>query len=195
MVSQARSLWLIACLGALATTLAFVPHGSRFSLSRSSGVLVSKSHTTRPIHSQCLIERHALLFEDDSLQFMGPFSALTRYILNTVANLLRIQGEESTFLASESKQLLIDALQDISQNGISTPTEKRAEISSLVESLETFNPTVKPALSPRMNGYWKLLYTDFSPAATSSGKCISDKITTTACHAECLSETNFTSFT
>ena len=36
--------------------------------------------------------------------------------------------------------------------------------------LEKYNPTSVPAYSSKMNGMWKLLYTDFAPAAASSGK-------------------------
>lgn len=40
------------------------------------------------------------------------------------------------------------------------PRAQKETIRSIAESLETVNPTAKPALSPMSNGQWKCLYTD-----------------------------------
>lgn len=55
-------------------------------------------------------------------------------------------------------------------NGLpASPTQQQA-IRSFVDEIELVNPTSNPAYSSLMNGYWKMLYTDFTPAAASSGK-------------------------
>jgi len=56
------------------------------------------------------------------------------------------------------------------KNGINVDSVTRKEITSLVEYVESTNPTKSPALSNKMNGYWRMLYTDFDPPAESSGK-------------------------
>lgn len=65
---------------------------------------------------------------------------------------------------------LIEMLKDCQPNGIYATTKQRTEISSAVAKIENFNPTKNPASSNKMNGFWKMLYTDFSPVAASSGK-------------------------
>jgi hypothetical protein len=50
-----------------------------------------------------------------------------------------------------------------------SPAQQEA-IRTLVDEIELVNPTANPAYSPLMNGYWRMLYTDFTPAAASSGK-------------------------
>lgn len=55
-------------------------------------------------------------------------------------------------------------------NGLQAPDSLRNEIAEAVRSIEAKTPTKRPAYSPLMKGIWKLSYTDFSPAAPSSGK-------------------------
>ena len=55
-------------------------------------------------------------------------------------------------------------------NGLRATANQRIQITELVEALEKLNPTSNPALSEKMNGFWRMLYTDFTPAAASSGK-------------------------
>jgi hypothetical protein len=56
------------------------------------------------------------------------------------------------------------------KNGIDTPLQLESQISSLCQELEGVNPTRSPARSDLMNGFWKMRWTNFSPAAPSSGK-------------------------
>lgn len=82
-------------------------------------------------------------------------------------------GEAPSSAAAAYKLGLLTFLGDISkvsQNGIKCSSESRAIIRSLVAKLEATNPTAKPARSAANDGYWRLLYTDFMPAAPSSGK-------------------------
>ena len=46
----------------------------------------------------------------------------------------------------------------------------KEEINRLVSDLEKLNPTSNAAYSSKMNGFWRLEYTDFDPPAPSSGK-------------------------
>jgi len=84
--------------------------------------------------------------------------------------LLRIQGESSEYVPEIAKQRLGDAMKKCGKNGVKATKEARIEIAELVKVLEASTPTRKPAYSEKMNGYWRLLYTDFSPAAPSSGQ-------------------------
>jgi hypothetical protein len=57
------------------------------------------------------------------------------------------------------------------RNGIDTPSELEAEILETLRQLEPLNPTPKPVRNTElMNGFWKMRWTNFSPAAPSSGK-------------------------
>jgi hypothetical protein len=55
-------------------------------------------------------------------------------------------------------------------NGIGTAASLRQEIDTISRRLEKQNPTSKPAYSDKMNGFWKMDYTDYSPPAASAGK-------------------------
>jgi PAP_fibrillin len=55
-------------------------------------------------------------------------------------------------------------------NGINASKSLRMEITKVVEEIERKNPTRLPALSPLVKGLWRMCYTDFEPAAASSGK-------------------------
>ena len=69
-----------------------------------------------------------------------------------------------------TKLLLLKQLQTCQPNGINVNIDKRKHINNIVIELESKNPTSKPAYSSKMNGFWRMLYTDFSPPSTSSGK-------------------------
>lgn len=57
------------------------------------------------------------------------------------------------------------------RNGIDTPVALEEDIVALCEQLEKCNPTPRPVRnSAKMNGFWKMLWTNFSPVAPSSGK-------------------------
>jgi len=56
------------------------------------------------------------------------------------------------------------------KNGIDCPAGLAADIDATCRELERLNPTSQPANSPLMAGFWRMLYTDFTPAAPSSGK-------------------------
>lgn len=76
--------------------------------------------------------------------------------------------------SSNAKELLSqlqDRIQEAPKNGIDTPRELEQEIASLCEQLEACNPTPRPVRNvPKMTGFWKMLWTNFEPAAPSSGK-------------------------
>jgi len=79
----------------------------------------------------------------------------------------------NTLTSEEIHRMKNDLFEIVSRcqpNGIYAATSIRREISSIVETLEARNPTARPALSEKMNGFWRMDYTDFSPPATSSGK-------------------------
>ena len=50
-------------------------------------------------------------------------------------------------------------------NGLTASVEQQTALKELVNQIELLNPTPNPAYSPLMNGYWRMLYTDFTPAA------------------------------
>lgn len=110
---------------------------------------------------------------DDERRFPLPgiMGRQTQWVFNTVADLLRIQGEGSEFIPEISKNLLLDALKQTGRNGSKASEVQKKEIEGLIEVLEAGNPTLNPALATKkMEGNWQMLYTDLSPAAPSSGK-------------------------
>ena len=97
----------------------------------------------------------------------------TKFVINTVGDLLRISGEGSVpmpSLTSLATSRLLDALSAVQPNGLPATPTQRAEIASLAADCEALNPTRNPASSPLMLGQWRLLYTDLTPAAPSSGR-------------------------
>jgi PAP_fibrillin len=68
------------------------------------------------------------------------------------------------------KVLIFDAAAGCKPNGLEATQSQRTMISDLVSQIEALNPTPRPAYSPLMNGFWRMLYTDFSPPAPSAGK-------------------------
>jgi hypothetical protein len=70
----------------------------------------------------------------------------------------------------ESLAELNDLIAQAPKNGIDTPADLEAEIVRVCQKLELANPTKAPAKSELMNGFWRLLWTNFAPAAPSSGK-------------------------
>jgi hypothetical protein len=68
------------------------------------------------------------------------------------------------------KQNLIQKLSSLQKNGKDTPSDVRKDIDLTAALLEKNNPTSKPAKSEKMDGFWRMLYTDFAPAAPSSGQ-------------------------
>ena len=73
-------------------------------------------------------------------------------------------------LSAQLKSRLTASILKVPKNGIDCPDDKKHEIARLVQQIERVNPTKSPAYSALMNGNWRMLYTDFSPAAPSSGK-------------------------
>ena len=65
---------------------------------------------------------------------------------------------------------MINELCKYQPNGLTANKSQQLEIDAMVSILENLNRTKSPAYSPKMNGYWKLLYSDFNPPAASSGK-------------------------
>ncbi len=70
----------------------------------------------------------------------------------------------------ELKSRLIANINNAPKNGVNCPNDLKFEITELVDQMERRNPTKNPACSLLMKGNWKMLYTDFSPPAPSSGK-------------------------
>jgi hypothetical protein len=68
-------------------------------------------------------------------------------------------------------QKLHSLIERAPQNGIETPTELQLQIKDLCTQLQQVNPNPKPCLAPSLlNGFWYMLYTDYSPPGPSSGK-------------------------
>lgn len=108
----------------------------------------------------------AMLCNQD-IQHKYGSSSLTRCCSSIVTNMLTLTSSEEIPYMKSTLYELVDRCQP---NGINALDSVRMEISSIVEDLERRNPTERPALSNRMNGFWRMHYTDFSPPATSSGK-------------------------
>lgn len=73
--------------------------------------------------------------------------------------------------AQELLTALQSRIQQAPKNGINTPPELGEEIVTLCEKLEKCNPTPRPVRNEaKMNGFWKMLWTNFEPVAPSSGK-------------------------
>lgn len=68
------------------------------------------------------------------------------------------------------KRSLSDVVSKTQPNGINAAPDQRKEVNMIVKQLEKVNPTNSPAKSPLMNGFWRMTYTDFMPAAPSSGQ-------------------------
>ena len=95
----------------------------------------------------------------------------TFFVLNTVADLLRITGESSGGPRELALMSLLAECNAIQPNGLGATASQRSSIRTLVSTLESFNPTPRPALrSDLQEGVWRLLYTDLTPQAASSGK-------------------------
>jgi hypothetical protein len=69
-----------------------------------------------------------------------------------------------------SLSVTIDGLDRKNKNGIGASNEKRMEINELVQLLEAINPTRNPSGSDLMEGFWRMVYTDFDPPGPSAGK-------------------------
>ena len=83
------------------------------------------------------------LWDSDGITSLGPILAKpVAYVLNTVADLLRIQGEFSSYPPEEAKKLLAATLKTCPKNGIETSIEIKQKIESIVSVLEAVNPTV-----------------------------------------------------
>lgn len=73
-------------------------------------------------------------------------------------------------------QMLLEELEDLinmaPRNGIDTPVELESQILDVCQKLERQqNPNVSPSKRPDlMNGFWNMRWTNFEPAAPSSGK-------------------------
>jgi len=84
--------------------------------------------------------------------------------------LINFIGPNSILPQEEFKNLIYKEILKTGKNGASRTKEQQSNIDSYVKVLEKYNPTSSPAYSSKMNGMWRLLYTDFEPAAASSGK-------------------------
>lgn len=70
----------------------------------------------------------------------------------------------------KSIQTLLIELDKYRPNGLKATDQQKKNVLSRVKLIEQMNPTSKPAYSSKMDGFWRLIYTDFEPAAASSGK-------------------------
>jgi hypothetical protein len=89
--------------------------------------------------------------------------------LSQLSNLFKPKGPSGPS-AIELKRSLSDVVSKTQPNGIKAKPDQREEVNRLVEQLEKVNPTKNPANSPIMNGFWRMTYTDYAPAAPSSGQ-------------------------
>lgn len=104
-----------------------------------------------------------------NLLFVDP----TKFIINTVGDLLRISGDGAAYMPSLSTLAILrlqDELATVQPNGLLATPSQRQSIDALARQCEALNPTPNPAASPKMFGRWRLLYTDLQPAAPSAGK-------------------------
>lgn len=102
----------------------------------------------------------SILCNQDIQQYSNSLTCCSSIVTNTLTS------EEN----QRMKKDLLEVMSRCQPNGINVAASVRSEISIIVEELEGRNPTERPALSDRMNGFWRMHYTDFSPPATSSGK-------------------------
>ena len=105
---------------------------------------------------------------DDERRFPLPgfMGRQTQWVLNTVADLLRIQGEGSEFYPEISKNLLIEAIQQTGRNGLEATAQQRKEIEGLVEVLEAGNPTLNPArATKKMEELANAIYRSYTRSA------------------------------
>ena len=134
------------------------------------------------------------LWDDtEGIKSLPVIGKATGNLLNLAADLLRIQGivclliysilpcvhsfhhssiigPNSILPQEEFKNLIYEEVMRTGKNGASRTKEQESNIDSYVKVLEKYSPTSSPAYSSKMDGMWKLLYTDFTPAAASSGK-------------------------
>ena len=87
----------------------------------------------------------------------------------TVNSLFPRNNIQSSNLQTQ-KTSLLEKLAEVQPNGLTAAKTQQENIKNLVTKFEKLNPTKNPAKNDLMNGYWKLLYTDFDPPAESSGK-------------------------
>lgn len=74
-------------------------------------------------------------------------------------------------LAQEYLTELEGLIAQAPKNGIDTPADLESQILETCQQLESCNPTPKPVTNTdKMNGFWKMSWTNFAPAAPSCGK-------------------------
>ena len=105
------------------------------------------------------------------LSLLGGSSSLKLSQQNPLNSFLNSFKKPSSSSSIDELKLSLTAAVAVCQpNGIQATDLQREEVNRFVEGLESVNPTRKPALSPLMNGFWRMSYTDFTPAAPSSGQ-------------------------
>lgn len=67
--------------------------------------------------------------------------------------------ESETFIPSEN-EILVSSILELVPAGVGSAAteERRAEINEALLRLEALNPTPQPAMDPRLNGVWQLVY-------------------------------------
>eukprot|EP00600_Ochromonadales_sp_CCMP1393_P016025 CAMPEP_0175037838 /NCGR_PEP_ID=MMETSP0005-20121125/24591_1 /TAXON_ID=420556 /ORGANISM="Ochromonas sp., Strain CCMP1393" /LENGTH=276 /DNA_ID=CAMNT_0016299239 /DNA_START=3 /DNA_END=833 /DNA_ORIENTATION=- len=130
-----------------------------------------KRDLTRPSRLTHLSGTSYRLWDEEGIKAFGPLGKPVGAVLNLVAELLRIQGDDAYYPPEEAKRLLFELVGKCQPNGLNASPALRDEINSVVSTLVASNPTRNPAYSPAMNGFWKMLYSDIGQAgAASSGK-------------------------
>jgi Skp family chaperone for outer membrane proteins len=82
----------------------------------------------------------------------GPFGRLIAPLqLSSLFKSSNMPSKE----AERMKEELITVMKALKKNGKDTPAAERESIASALESIEKLNPTVRPARSDRMNGFWR----------------------------------------
>ena len=84
-------------------------------------------------------------------------------------NINKNDGQNKDLKISKLKEVLFESTNECQPNGLKATKAQQKEIDIIVQSIEALNPTLNPANSLLMNGYWRMIYTDFNPPATSSG--------------------------
>lgn len=98
-----------------------------------------------PVDNQPLKARYRL-WDEGGVKELGFLAKPVGFVLNTVGDLLRIQGESSIYPPEEVKKLLSEKISLCPKNGINTPLPLKLEVESFVSILEAANPTVRLVL-------------------------------------------------
>ena len=134
-----------------------------------AGVSEYRGYTLKAARSPCGVNRVEVC------RLSSTASSASNPILAALWNALtpisaKQKSKDNEIRIQDLKSQIYSITSQCQPNGLPASSTQQDTIRSLVDEIERFNPTANPAYSPLMNGYWRMLYTDFTPAAASSGK-------------------------